>query len=348
MFRRTAIYLAPAIVVALASCAGTSSSSSNSPAAPSTLRLTVETCSCLAPEQVAIQKGWLQDLLNRYHVTLKTESFDSGPPQIAALVSGSLDIGAIGVIPAVSLMAQDAPVDFFYVSDQGLGAEGLVVKLNSGIQGPMDLIGKKVGVAFGGSGEFMLRAELGVAQVDPSKVSLVNLTPSAMVAAWQRNDIQAAYVFDPFLSQLKGLGGQVLVTDGDVVTATGGLQNATWDVYAVRRDFAQRYPKFVRDFAAVLARATDYTNANKRQVADTLYTAIAASSPDDAYNQLQGEDFITASQNSSAEWLGTPGQVGKIVDKAENVAKFLYSRGAIRHLPSRSEIASHMNGSFLS
>lgn len=314
---------------------------------PTTLRLALTPCVCFAPEHVAIEKGWMQALLSKYNVTLKSSDFDSGPPQIAALVSNSLDIGTVGANPTTGMISKDAPVDFFYVSDQGLGIEGLVVKPNTGITSVKDLVGKKVGVSFGTSGEFMLKSALQVAGVNPSSIPMVNLQASALAAAWQRNDIQAAWTWDPWLSKIKELGGRVIMLDGDVVKATSGRQNATWDIYAVRRDFGQRYPQFLRDFVVLIDRATAYTNANKRAVADTMYSKIGASSADIAYQQLQGDQFLTARENASSEWLGTPGKPGAFVGVVENVAKFLYSSGAIRALPSADQIKKHVTGSFL-
>ena len=320
---------------------------SASSAAPTTLRLSVTDCVCFAPEIVAIQKGWMQTLLTKYNVTLKSSYFDSGPPQIAALVSNSLDIATVGASPTVGMISQDAPVDFFYVSDQGLGIEGLVVKSNSGIESVKDLVGKKVGVPFGTSGEFMLKAALQVAGVNASSVPMVNLQASAIAAAWQRNDIQAAWVWYPWLAKLKQLDGRVIMLDSDVVNATKGRQNATWDIYAVRRDFAQRYPQFLRDFVAVIDRATTYTNANKRAVADTMYSKIGAPSADSAYEQLLGDQFLTVRDNASPEWLGSPSHPGAFVDIVENVAKFLHSSGAVRTLPSTKQIENHLTSSFL-
>ncbi len=48
-------------------------------------------------------------------------------------------------------------------------------------------------------------------QIDPSKVQIINLRPSEITAAWQRGDIDAAYVWDPALGKAKETG-KLLVT----------------------------------------------------------------------------------------------------------------------------------------
>ena len=78
-------------------------------------------------------------------------------------------------------------------------AEALVARNGSGIEKVADLVGKKVAVPFVSTTHYSLLAALKHWGVDPQAVEILNLRPPEIAAAWQRGDIDAAYVWDPAL-----------------------------------------------------------------------------------------------------------------------------------------------------
>ena len=82
-------------------------------------------------------------------------------------------------------------------------AESLVVKNDSGVTDFAGLVGKKVGTPFGSTAHYSLLAALELAGVDPTKVKIIDLQPPDILAAWQRGDIDAAYVWNPTLAELR-------------------------------------------------------------------------------------------------------------------------------------------------
>ena len=93
---------------------------------------------------------------------------------------------------------------------------------------------------------YSLLAALKHWNIDPKWVQILNLRPPEIVAAWERGDIDAAYVWDPALGKAKE-SGKVLVTSAEV--AEWGAP--TFDAWIVRTDFADAHPDVVTDFVQV-------------------------------------------------------------------------------------------------
>ena len=158
--------------------------------------------------------------------------FDNGADIIAAIASGDVQIGYLGSSPLTAAITRKVPVETFLVATQIGGAEALVARNGSGINSPQDLIGKKIAVPFVSTGHYSLLAALKHWNIDPSKVTILNLAPPAIIAAWKRGDIDATYVWDPALGVAKE-NGKVLITSGELAK----FGAPTFDAWIVRKDF---------------------------------------------------------------------------------------------------------------
>ncbi|STM78547.1 taurine transporter substrate binding subunit [Escherichia coli] len=112
------------------------------------------------------------------------------------------------------------------------------------ISKPEDLIGKRIAVPFISTTHYSLLAALKHWGIKPGQVEIVNLQPPAIIAAWQRGDIDGAYVWAPAVNALEK-DGKVL-TDSEQVGQWGA---PTLDVWVVRKDFAEKHPEVVKAFA---------------------------------------------------------------------------------------------------
>jgi ABC-type nitrate/sulfonate/bicarbonate transport system substrate-binding protein len=66
-----------------------------------------------------------------------------------------------------------------------------VARKSSGVESPVDLRGKKIGVSMGTTGQFVLEAGLEEKGLDRGEYKAVNLSPPDMVAGFQRGDLDA-------------------------------------------------------------------------------------------------------------------------------------------------------------
>ena len=168
--------------------------------------------------------------------------FDSGASVVRALASGDVQIGNIGSSPLAVAASQQVPIEVFLLASQLGNSEALVVK--KGITKPQDLIGKRIAVPFISTTHYSLLAALKHWGIKPGQVQILNLQPPAIIAAWQRGDIDGAYVWAPAVNELEKDG--TVLTDSAQVGQWG---SPTLDVWVVRKDFAEKHPDVVRAFA---------------------------------------------------------------------------------------------------
>ena len=184
--------------------------------------------------------------------TVDWRKFDSGASVVRALASGDVQIGNIGSSPLAVAASQNLPIEVFLLASKLGESEALVVK--QGLAKPEDLVGKRIAVPYTSTTHYSLLAALKHWNVDPATLQIVNLQPPAIIAAWQRGDIDGAYVWAPALNQLTK-EGKVLTDSAQV----GDWGAPTLDVWVVRKDFAKAHPEVVQAFVnSTLAAQRDY------------------------------------------------------------------------------------------
>ncbi|HWV08073.1 MAG TPA: taurine ABC transporter substrate-binding protein [Pseudomonas sp.] len=249
------------------------------------------------PAKVAQADGAYEKASN---AKIDWRKFDGGAEVITAVASGDVQIGYVGSSPLAAAATRQLPIQTFLIATQIGAAEALVARNGSGIQGPSDLVGKKIAVPFVSTGHYSLLAALKHWQIDPSKVQIINLAPPAIIAAWQRGDIDATYVWDPALGVAKE-SGKVLITSGEL----SDLGAPTFDAWIVRKDFAEKHPEVVRAFAKVTLDAyADYRKDPKAWLANSAnidkVVKLSGAKAQDIPLLLQGNVFPLAADQVSA------------------------------------------------
>ncbi|WP_421193457.1 glycine betaine ABC transporter substrate-binding protein [Aeromonas enteropelogenes] len=136
--------------------------------------------------------------------TVQWLKFDSGASVVRALASGDVQIGNIGSSPLAVAASQNVPIEVFLLASQLGSSEALVVKQD--LPSPTALAGKRIAVPFTSTTHYSLLAALRHWGVDPTSLQIINLQPPAIIAAWQRGDIDGAYVWAPALNELSKEG----------------------------------------------------------------------------------------------------------------------------------------------
>ena len=253
------------------------------------------------PAKVAQADGLYEKAFGR---DVDWRKFDSGAEVIAAIASGSLDIALVGSSPLAVAASNHVPIETIFIAGLIGDAEQFVVRNGSGIEKPEDLAGKTVAVTFVSTTHYSLLAALGHWGVDPAALKIVNARPPEIAAAWERGDIDAAYVWDPALGAIKQTG-TVLASSGDVA----GWGAPTFDAWIVRKDFAAENPEIVADFAKVTGDAyADYLADPAAWLADAAnidkVVTLSGARPEDVPVVLAGYTFPTLEEQSSPAYLG--------------------------------------------
>lgn len=245
--------------------------------------------------------------------------FSSGGDISTALASGNVPIGVIGSTGTTAAATRGVDLELFWILDNIGKSEALVAREGSGIEKPEDLVGRSVGVPFVSTSHFHLLVGLEqVWKVDPREVNILNMKPPQIVAAWQRGDIDAAYVWPPALSELLKTGK--VISDSEVI---GAASVPTFDGLVVDKKWAAENPKFMAAFTKVLAEAyADYKANGASWTADSapVQNIVKLIGGDGAgtVEALNLLSFPTAQEQASETWLG-----GGAVRALSESAKFL-------------------------
>ncbi len=249
------------------------------------------------------------------------QKFDGGADVIAAIASGSLDIGYVGSSPLAAAASRELPIETVAIVGLISEAEALAVR---GIDKPDELAGKKIATPFVSTAHYSLLTALKHWNIDPKSVEILNLRPSEIAAAWSRGDIDGAYVWDPVLAEIKK-HGTVLATSADV----GNWGGPTFDAWIVSKKFAEAHPDVVAAFAKITGDATASYRANPEAWNATSPEAekiarLTGARQEEVPALLKGYTFPTLEEQAGAGLLG-----GGTVKAVEATAAFLEEQGKI-------------------
>jgi len=253
------------------------------------------------PWKVAIVDGAFEKATG-YKINWK--KFNSGSKVITALASGDVDIALAGSSPIAAGISRGIEIKLFWIGENINDAEALVVRNGSGITAPQDLKGKKIGVPFVSTTHFHVLFALEQFGIDPKEVKLLNMQPNAIAAAWERGDIDAAFVWDPALSRIKKTG-KVLITSGEL----SNWGKATFDGLVVMNAFADGNKKFMCQFVQTIAAADAAYRDNPQSFGPgsdnaKKITKLVGGNDADVAGVLELYGFPTLEQQASDAWLG--------------------------------------------
>lgn len=249
------------------------------------------------------------------------QKFDGGADVIAAIASGSLDIGYVGSSPLAAAASRELPIETIALVGLISEAEALAVR---DISKPEELVGKKIATPFVSTAHYSLLTALKHWNIDPKSVEILNLRPPEIAAAWSRGDIDGAYVWDPVLAEIKK-SGTVLATSADVANWGG----PTFDAWIVSKSFAEKHPDLVATFVKVTGDATAAYRANPDAWNATSPEAekiarLTGAKQDEVPALLKGYVFPTLEEQAGADLLG-----GGTVKAVAATAAFLKEQGKI-------------------
>ncbi|QPA32285.1 taurine ABC transporter substrate-binding protein [Thermaerobacillus caldiproteolyticus] len=255
--------------------------------------------------------------------------FDSGRDVNNAMASGSIDFGLVGTPPGSIGIANKLPYQVYYLHDIIGESEALVVKKDSGIQSLKDLKGKKIATTFSSTSHFSLLGALKAENINPEKdrITLLDMQPPDIYAAWKRDDIDGAYIWQPTQTKLINEGGRVIVTskdlsEKDIVTGEFGIVN---------KEFARKYPEIVKGYISVLDKAVHYYRDNPKQASQLLSKELGLS-PEESLKTMKQIIWLDASQQK--DFFGEPEKPGKLAKILKDTGDFMAKQKNISSSPS--------------
>ncbi|KUI24328.1 glycine/betaine ABC transporter substrate-binding protein [Mycobacterium sp. IS-1742] len=316
-----------AVAVAMLALAGCSVDKSGQDSQKQTIRIAYQ--SFPSGDLIVKNNGWLEEALPDYTVTWT--KFDSGADVNTAFIAEEVDFGALGSSPVARGLSAplNIPYKVAFVLDVAGDNEALVARNGSGVNTIADLRGKRVGTPFASTAHYSLLAALDRNGLSPRDVALVDLQPQAILAAFDRGDIDAGYSWLPTLDQLRR-NGRDLITSRQL--ARDG--KPTLDLGVVSDAFAGAHPDVVDVWRQQQARALEVIKNDPDAAAEAIAAEIGLR-PDEVAGQLEQGVYLTPAEVASAEWLGSEGAPGNLAANLESASQFLAEQ---KQIPSAAPL----------
>lgn len=261
----------------------------------------------------------------------------SGGDVVTYYGSGEVDLGLMGSAPATR--ASSAPVNkevdlaVIWIHDVIGDAESLIAKDES-VTGVADLKGKKVAVPFSSTAHYSLLQALAEEGLEVgTDVEVTNLQPEDMLGAWQGDQIDAAWVWEPVQSQLLEQQGSRILSSEQ--TAEAG--RPTFDVGTADKAFLADNPEFFAVWARLQDHAVKLINEDPDQAAESVAVVLGID-VEEAKQQFEGLSYLTAQEQAGPDYLG-----GKMAEDLFTTGTFLFEQGEIDKPGSKKQYAGHVD-----
>jgi NitT/TauT family transport system substrate-binding protein len=189
-----------------------------------------------------------------------------GAQAIPALLSGDIQFAIGQPFGPIRADIQDLGVVIIsnYASSlaEGDDVNAVVSLADSGITRPSDLAGKRVSVnSLGAAGDVTIMKAVEDDGGDPSTIEFVEVAFPDAQAQLDAGNIDASWVPDPFMSQIVGAGGNLVVHPYQAtIPGLSLLVNIT------TQELLDSDPDLVADFAAAMEEALDWAADNEEGV----------------------------------------------------------------------------------
>ncbi len=192
-----------------------------------------------------------------------------------AVASGSAEVGI--TTPTVAFQAVDNGIPLQSFASTNVfpdpSAAGLVVSPTSGITGPKDLAGKKIGVpGIGGLLDVVMLEWVAVNGGDPSKINVVEISLPQTADVLKSGQVDGVAGVDPFLSRAVDLGVGKLVGDFMTVVPPGTVGG----IFVTTKAWADAHKDAIRGMQDALDDALVYIKSNQDSARASLakYTTL--------------------------------------------------------------------------
>lgn len=287
-------------------------------------------------ETIAMVEGMFDEYFGKKGIETRFTVFDSGAEANQALASGSIDFATMGNVNAVTALSRELGVELIWIHEVLGEIEALAVKEGSGINKVEDLAGKRVAVPFASTCHYVLLNLLKNEGIE-DEVQLLDMQTAEIVAAWERGDVNAAYLWQPTLGEVLKTG-KVLVTSKEM--AERGYLTANVEV--VRKEFSDKYPELVTSFITMMSEAADIYRENPEKAAEIVSQKLEITA-EEALMQMEGSTWHSREELLTQDFFGTSEDAGNFAKVMKETSDFLKDQDSIDESPSQEEYNEFVN-----
>ncbi len=213
-------------------------------------------------------KGILETVFQGSGGSVTWSEFPAGLPMVEALNAGAIDVAYVGEAPPVfAQAAKGSTVRYIAYDPYGVEAEGIVVHKDSPIQTLADLKGKKLAVQKGSNAHYLSVKAIESSGLQVSDVEISFVKPSDGRAAFEKKNVDAWAVWDPFLAAVEVDAGARILTSAKGLAPNRGY-------YLASKEFIEKNPEALKKFLDELKKESEYVKKNPAEVAKFLSPAL--------------------------------------------------------------------------
>ncbi len=251
-----------ALTLAVSGCvAGEGSTGEPAATAAQASTLTVDFATYNPLSLVIKDQRWLEQELEGDGVDVEWVQSAGSNKANELLRSGSADVASTAGSAALLARANGSPIKTVDVYSQPSWS-ALVVRGDSDITGPQDLVGKKVAATTGTDPYFFLLQALEAEGVDIADVEVVNLQHADGRTALDTEQVDAWAGLDPIMAAAEAESGDKIVHE-DVDLNSYGFLNAT-------ESFLEESPELAQSVVDAYERARAWAQENPEETAEIL------------------------------------------------------------------------------
>lgn len=296
--------------------AGCGSSDSSKEKASQSMKLTVGFTSWPTNmfAYLAEEKGFFKD--NGLDVSLK--EFPSTTESSNAFLAGNLDMCTYPAPDTIPPISEGANFKVVMMTDKSLGSDGLVAKPE--IQSIKDLKGKTIATQLYSVDHMYLLTLLDKEGMSADDVKIVDMSMADAGNAFIAGRVDAACIWEPYLSKAVSGGGKLLYSTKDD-------PNLVTDCMAASDSLIQKNPQAIVAFIKSWNQAVEYWK-NNREDAEAIMAKKMNVTPKEMHDMMETL-YITTPQDSvdSFKKSDSPASWGYTQQK---IAKFLKGLGVIK------------------
>jgi NitT/TauT family transport system substrate-binding protein len=277
---------------------------------------------------VAQEKGFFK----KHGADVKLVWFANYSDSIAALSTGQLDANSQTWSDTMGPLAKGLPLKAILVNDNSAGNDALMVSPK--VKSFADLKGKSIALEQYSISHFVLANALAKNGLKPGDVKIVNLSAGDAAAAFMTGRVEAAVVWNPWVSQIEKSGkGRALFTSKDMPGLIPDLLVAQDKAIQAKR----------KDLVGMIRAWFDTVDfiAKQPDEAVKIMSKVVSLPPADYKVFLPGTKFFDAAANKSAF---DPNFPTSLVAVAPTVQGFLKQHKLIEGQP---DVARGLDGSLL-
>jgi taurine transport system substrate-binding protein len=231
---------------------------------------------------------------------IEWKQFDSGGSVNEAIAADDIDFGLAGSSPVARGLSQPLEYQVPWIHDVIGKAEALVAK--EGITDVAQLKGKKIATPLASTAHYSLLAVLEKAGLQQKDVKIIDAEPPDIAAAWERGDIDAAYVWNPVLAQLKKNGTEL--ANSEELSKEG---KPTYDLAVVANSFAEEHPDAVKTWVEQQDKAVKLIESDPDKAAADVAAELNLK-PEEAAAQMKDLIFLDAAGQAGPDGLPALGK----------------------------------------